>query len=77
MGLSNVSQSLIAQAIVPFLVGFVSDLLRPVLGPDSLRLAITLGLLSNLAAAFVFTLARREMRQSEAKLTSMSGAFRM
>jgi MFS family permease len=65
MGLSNVSQSLVAQAIVPFLVGLASDLLRPALGPDALRLAITLGLLSNLAAAFVFSLARREMQRLE------------
>lgn len=61
MGLSNVSQSLIAQALVPFLVGLASDLLHGELGTSSLRVAITLGLVSNGIAAVCFVLARRQM----------------
>lgn len=67
MGLSNVSQGLIAQAIVPLLVGLMSDFLRPELGSDALPLAITLGLLSNVVAIFVFFLARKEMRRQIAR----------
>lgn len=64
MGLSNVSQSAIAQALVPFTVGFLSDTMRPALGANSLRLAITFGLVANLIAAIFFFLAWREMRRS-------------
>lgn len=61
MGLSNVSQSLIAQALIPFMVGVTSDALSTQLGSDSLRVAIAMGLSANAIAAFCFLAARRTM----------------
>ncbi|UZW56381.1 MFS transporter [Sphingobium sp. JS3065] len=61
MALSNVCQGAIAQAIVPFAVGFSSDAMRPIFGDASLQVAITGGLFSNLCAAGAFFMARRAM----------------
>lgn len=63
MGLSNVSQSAIAQALVPFTIGVLSDTMRPALGSSSLPLAITFGLTANFLAALFFFLSWREMRR--------------
>lgn len=69
MGLSNVSQSAIAQALVPFTVGVLSDTMRPQFGTSSLPLAITLGLIANFAGAFFFSLSWRQMRRSLSPVT--------
>lgn len=70
MGLSNVSQSVIAQALVPFMVGVLSDALSADLGQDSLRVAIAMGLSANAIAAFCFLAARRTMMLPTLRPTS-------
>lgn len=62
--------NLIGLGAGPWLVGALSDLLRPEFGEESLRMALTFALLVYIPAALSFWLASRSFREDHAAATS-------
>ncbi len=56
--------NMIALGLGPLTVGFVSDLLKPALGPQSLRYALLIGTFTTLLASLFLLQASRQLRRS-------------
>jgi MFS family permease len=60
--------AVIAQAILPQLAGILSDLLRPTLGKESIRYALTILIVASVLAAFCFAEAARAIGRRESAI---------
>ncbi|MCG2840900.1 MFS transporter [Sandaracinobacter sp. RS1-74] len=67
-GISNFASALIGGALATFLVGALSDHLRPEHGADSLRLAMMAGMVTCLIAAALFHIACRKVMRERPEL---------
>jgi predicted MFS family arabinose efflux permease len=64
--------NMIALGLGPLTVGFVSDLLRPVAGNDSLRYALMTGMVTGTIGAFCYWRASRTLTEDIARVTEAS-----
>lgn len=65
--------NIIALTFGPFITGWLSDLLRPSLGDDSLRWALLANVVATLAGALLYWLSSRHLRQDIERVSGIQG----